>query len=65
MKKINKTIYECGFCSKEFVTEECCLEHERTQHKCPNCKYVYYGGCLNIGCKYSGIGCKYIPIKVD
>lgn len=42
MKEITVVKYQCDFCKKKFNTKSDCKFHERSIHKCPNCKHVYY-----------------------
>ena len=61
MKKIQVTLYRCEFCNKVFKKKSRCLFHEKENHKCPECKHVYYVyGCeLNCIREDEGKRCKF------
>ena len=55
MKEIFIKNYECDFCKKIFDN------HEKTEHKCPNCEHSYYVyGCeLNCDLENQNKKCKF------
>lgn len=42
--------FKCEYCGKIFEKQWLCDYHEKTEHKCPNCKHSYYVYGCELNC---------------
>ena len=56
MHQIPINHYVCDYCGKIYRFKNRCREHERFEHKCPNCEHEYYAYGTEWNCERDNQG---------